>query len=119
MAGLLALPVPFALMGSESAVRWLFLLAGSATVLVLANLAARFLKSRLSFGLFVIAPGLMGLVVITAFPTFVFEDGEVRTRNWPELFRGLAFGLGPLAAYDRVPWLRKRPGRRRHNPPKG
>ena len=121
VTGLLLLPVPFALAGSDVALRGLFLLAGSATFLVLVNLAARLSGGKVPLLLFAAVLGVVGFALSSAFPSFVIEGGEVRPRQWPEFFRGLAYSIGltPLAVYERTTMFRKTPGRRRDNPPKG
>jgi hypothetical protein len=103
-----------------AALRGLFLLAGSAAFLVLVNLAARLCGGRAPL-LFAAVLGVVGFALSIAFPTFVIEGGEIRPRQWPELFRGLAhsIGLTPLAVYGRTTMFQRTPGRRRDDPPRG
>ncbi len=113
--------MPFVLAGSEAALRGLFLLAGSATFLVLVNLAARPSGGKVPLLLFAAVLGVVGFALSSAFPTFVIEGREARPRQWPEFFRGLLYSIGltPLAVYERTTMFRERPGRRRDDPPKG
>ena len=121
MAVLVLLPVPFALAGSDVASATFYFLAGCTVSLILANLVSRVLKNRIPFLFFAIALAVTGLALGIAFPRYVLENGELHERYWPVFFRGIAvsIGLAPLAAYERVPWARRGPGRRRNNPPRG